>query len=49
LSIKTEDFWRRITAPDAGQPLREPSDLNTIVASSGGPRVNEAASTELPG
>ncbi len=52
LSIKTEDFSRRIIpAPDAGQTLGgEPSDLNTIVASSeGAHRVNDAASTELPG
>jgi hypothetical protein len=52
LSIKTEDFSRRITpAPDAAQTLRgEPSDLNTIVGSSeGAHRVNEAGSTELPG
>ena len=52
LSIKSEDFSRRITpAPDAGMALHgESSDLNTIVASSeGAQRVNEAASTELPG
>jgi hypothetical protein len=51
LSIKSEDFSRRITpAPDAGKALRgEPSDLNTIVASSEGSRVTEVASTELPG
>jgi hypothetical protein len=52
LSIKTEDFSRRITpAPDAGKTLRgEASDLNTIVASSEGVvGVNEAASTELSG
>jgi len=52
LSIKTEDFSRRITpAPDVGKTLRgESSDLKTIVASSeAGFGVNEAASTELPG
>ena len=52
LSIKTEDFSRRITpAPDAGNTLSgEASDLNTIVASSEGVfGVNEAASTELSG
>ena len=52
LSIKSEDFSRRISpAPDAGKALRgETPDLNAIAASGeGGHRVNESASTELPG